>query len=172
MNPITMPPAFTLIYGLESTARRGRKARCRARVDAPVAGFYRGRMMTQVYPVLKIIHASCALLTLLLFVWRGRLAVEGVAIPRRWLRWVPDSVDSLLLGTGIALVFVTAQYPFVADWVTAKLAAVIIYIALGFIVFRFGKTRMQRKAAWLAAMGVFSAIVWLAHFHQFPAWFG
>jgi len=56
--------------------------------------------------------------------------------------------------------------------VTLKLAAVLVYIALGFVVFRFGRTRGQRKLAWLSAMGVFFAIVWLAHFRQVPAWFG
>ncbi|MDQ6966620.1 MAG: SirB2 family protein, partial [Mariprofundaceae bacterium] len=58
------------------------------------------------YSTVKIIHASCALLTLLLFIWRGRLAIEGRGISRRWLRLVPDSVDTVLLGTGVALVLI------------------------------------------------------------------
>ncbi|HCS12491.1 MAG: regulator SirB [Zetaproteobacteria bacterium CG06_land_8_20_14_3_00_59_53] len=128
--------------------------------------------MLSIYPVVKITHACCALLTLLLFVWRGSLAVDRPPISRRWLRWVPDSVDTLLLATGVALVLISGQYPFVAGWVTLKLAAVLVYIALGFVVFRFGRTRGQRKLAWLSAMGVFFAIVWLAHFRQVPAWFG
>jgi len=70
--------------------------------------------MLSIYPVVKITHACCALLTLLLFVWRGSLAVDRPPISRRWLRWVPDSVDTLLLATGVALVLISGQYPFVA----------------------------------------------------------
>jgi len=125
-------------------------------------------MPANTFVLVKTLHASCALLTLLLFVWRGRLAIEGEQISRRWLRRVPDTVDTLLLGTGVALVFMTGQYPFVVGWMTAKLAAVVIYIALGFIVFRFGRTRTQRKGAWVAALGVFSTIVWLAWAQHLP----
>jgi uncharacterized membrane protein SirB2 len=123
-------------------------------------------------PALKVVHASCALLALLLFIWRGRLSIEGREIPRLWRRRVPDSVDTLLLGTGVALVFVTGQYPFVVGWVTVKLLAVVIYIALGFVVFRFGRSRQARKTAWVAALAVFACIVWLAYFRHIPAWAG
>jgi len=137
-------------------------------IDAPGTSSYRAEMMSAAYPALKVVHACCALLTLLLFVWRGRLAIEGREISRRWLRRVPDSVDTLLLATGVALVIVTGQYPFAVDWVTAKLAAVLVYIVLGFVVFRLGRNQAQRKGAWLAAMGVFSAIVWLAWARHLP----
>jgi len=120
-------------------------------------------MLSTAYPALKMVHAGCAALTLLLFVWRGRLSIRGKRISRRLLRLVPDSVDSILLGSGIALVFVTGQYPFVNDWVTLKLLAVIAYIALGFVALRFGRSRLEKQAAWVAAMLVFAGIVWLAH---------
>lgn len=115
------------------------------------------------YSTVKTLHASCALLTLLLFIWRGRLAIEGGRISRRWLRLVPDSVDTLLLGTGVLLVFLTGQYPLASAWVTIKLLAVLVYIALGFVALSFGRSRRQRQAAWVAAMLVFAGIVWLAH---------
>lgn len=144
----------------------------RTRVDPQPTRSYRGGMSFNTLPVLKAVHASCAMLTLLLFIWRGRLAIAGKQISQHWMRRVPDSVDALLLGTGVALVFVTGQYPFVVDWITIKLLAVIVYIALGFVVFRFGRTRKVKKAAWLTALAVFACIVWLAVFRQVPAWAG
>jgi len=123
-------------------------------------------MMFNAYPALKVVHASCAMLTLMLFIWRGRLSLQGRSIPRRWLRWVPDSVDTVLLSTGIALVFVTGQYPFEVDWITVKLIAVVTYIGLGFIALRFGRTLRVRRVAWAGALLVFSYIVLLAHFKQ------
>ena len=125
-------------------------------------------MLSGIHADLKVIHASCALLTLVLFIWRGRLAIDGRDISRRWLRRVPDSVDTLLLATGVGLVFVTGQYPFAVGWLTVKLLAVMVYIALGFVVFRFARSRRQRRVAWIAAMGVFFAIVWLAWAQHLP----
>lgn len=142
------------------------------RVDARASSSYRGGMQFSALPVLKAVHASCAILTLLLFIWRGRLSIEGKEVPQRWMRRVPDSVDTLLLGTGVALVLITGQYPFTVTWITVKLLAVIVYIALGFVVFRFGRTRKVRKTAWLTALAVFACIVWLAVFRQIPAWAG
>lgn len=123
-------------------------------------------MLPTAYPTLKMVHAGCAALTLLLFIWRGRQSIRGRQISRRLLRMVPDSVDSILLGSGIALMFVTGQYPFVNDWMTLKLLAVIAYIALGFVALRCGRSRLEKQAAWIAAMLVFAGIVWLAHARQ------
>jgi uncharacterized membrane protein SirB2 len=125
-------------------------------------------MLTGAYPAIKAVHASCAMLTLLLFVWRGRLLMQQREISVRWLRRVPDTVDTLLLLSGVLLVLITRQYPFVAGWLTVKLFAVVAYIALGFVAFRFARNRRQRLTAWTAALGVFSLIVWLAVTRQIP----
>jgi len=125
-------------------------------------------MLSGAYSTVKIIHASCALLTLLLFIWRGRLSLQGERISHRWLRILPDSVDTLLLATGVALIYLTGQYPFTMSWISIKLMAVLLYILLGMLALRFAKTIRVRRAAWLAALGVFAAIVWLAHTRQVP----
>lgn len=125
-------------------------------------------MLTGAYPAIKVVHASCAMLTLLLFVWRGRLLMQQREIPVRWLRRVPDTVDTLLLLSGVLLVLITRQYPFVADWLTVKLFAVIAYIALGFVAFRFARSKAQQLTAWAAALGVFSLIIWLAVTRHIP----
>lgn len=54
------------------------------------------------------------------------------------------------------------QYPFSADWLSAKLLALIGYIALGMVALRFARTRRMRLAAWLAAQAVFFYIVAVA----------
>lgn len=81
---------------------------------------------------------------------------------RRWVRVVPHVVDTLLLGSAIALAVMLRQYPFVTGWLTAKVLALIVYIGLGLMAFRFARTRRMQCTAWLAAQAVFIYIVAVA----------
>lgn len=113
--------------------------------------------------VLKGFHAGCASLSLGLFVWRGaRVLRQRPVASRLWGRIVPDTIDMLLLGSGATLAWWLRQIPFESAWLTAKLAAVIAYIFLGFVVMRLGRTQAVRRAAWLAALIVFAYIVSVA----------
>jgi uncharacterized membrane protein SirB2 len=40
-------------------------------------------------------------------------------------------VDTVLLASAIAMAVISAQYPFAADWLTAKLVGLLIYIGCG-----------------------------------------
>jgi len=131
-----------------------------------VAAYLAVMTAVSAYLGLKAVHALCALLTLLLFIWRGHLSLRGRSIPKLWMRQIPDKVDLLLLLSGVALVFVTGQYPFVYDWITVKLVIVVAYIGLGFVALHFGKSQRIRRAAWLAALVLFAYIVVLAHSKQ------
>ena len=54
-------------------------------------------------------------------------------------------------------------------WLTAKFFALILYIVLGTIALKRGKTRGQRIAAWIAALLVFGYMVAVAVTHDpFP----
>ena len=113
--------------------------------------------------MLKAFHAGCAGLSLGLFVWRGmRVLRKRPVASRLWGRIVPDGVDMLLLASGVALAWMLHQVPLESPWLTAKLAAVILYIGLGFIVMRLGRTQDVRLAAWVAALVVFAYIVSVA----------
>ncbi|HXH65307.1 MAG TPA: SirB2 family protein [Mariprofundaceae bacterium] len=113
--------------------------------------------------MLKAFHAGCAGLSLGLFVWRGmRVLRKRPVASRLWGRIVPDGVDMLLLASGVALAWMLRQVPLESPWLTAKLAAVILYIGLGFIVMRLGRTQDVRLAAWVAALVVFAYIVSVA----------
>jgi len=120
-------------------------------------------MLVSVYPVLKTIHIACAGISLLMFVWRGWASIEGKAISKRWKRRIPDTVDVVLLGTGVLLMLISAQYPWQADWLAIKLLGIVVYIALGMVALRFARSRQVKVIAWLAAIGVFALIIWLAH---------
>lgn len=113
--------------------------------------------------MLKGFHAGCASLSLGLFAWRGgRMLRQRPVASRLWSRTVPDTVDMLLLASGVTLAWGLRQVPFESAWLTAKLAAVAIYIALGFVVMRLGRSMPLRRLAWWAALVVFAYIVAVA----------
>jgi len=117
--------------------------------------------------LLKGLHITCAITSYALFFLRGIWSFKGSPIMRqRWVRIVPHVADTLLLVTAIALAFAIHQYPFVDAWLTAKVLGVLLYIGLGFVALKYGKTRTLRIVAWLAAQTVFAYIVLVAIRHN------
>jgi uncharacterized membrane protein SirB2 len=49
-----------------------------------------------------------------------------------------------------------------APWIAAKIAGLLVYIGIGMIALRFGRTKAVRGGAWLAAMLTFAYIVSVA----------
>ncbi|HEY0664971.1 MAG TPA: SirB2 family protein [Gallionella sp.] len=122
------------------------------------------------YILLKNLHIGCAAISYALFVLRGIWTLRGADIMRqRWVRIAPHAVDTVLLSSAIALAYTIGQYPFVVGWLTAKVLALLLYIGLGFVALRFGKSRSIRLFSWLAAQAVFLYIVLVAISHEpFP----
>ncbi len=116
--------------------------------------------------VLKSLHISCAAISYTLFFLRGIWKFNDLPIMKqRWVKFVPHSVDTLLLGSAIALAYTIDQYPFVNAWLTAKVIALLLYIGLGFIALKYAQTRSMRLYAWLTAQVVFAYIVLVAINH-------
>ncbi|MDP1997071.1 MAG: SirB2 family protein [Gallionella sp.] len=119
------------------------------------------------YFLLKHIHVSCAVISFALFFLRGIWSFNGSPIMRqRWVKIVPHVVDTLLLVSALALAFTVQQYPFVDGWLTAKFFGLVLYILLGTIALKYGKTKAVRVYAWLAALAVFAYIVLVAKQHN------
>ena len=90
------------------------------------------------------------------------MLLDSSMLQRRWVKVVPHVVDTLLLTTALILVFWSGQYPFVQAWLTAKVVALIVYIGLGTMALKRGRTKAARVRALLAALGVFAYIVAVA----------
>lgn len=115
------------------------------------------------YALLKTIHVSCVVVTFVLFWIRGWwMLSDSPRLRSTWVRVVPHVVDATLLVSAVALTMVIHQYPFAQSWLTVKLLAVAVYIGLGLVALRFGRSRGQRLAAWLGAQVVFVYIVAIA----------
>jgi uncharacterized membrane protein SirB2 len=122
------------------------------------------------YTLLKHLHLTTIALSLVLFVLRGMLMMASSArLQARWLKIAPHVNDTLLLVSGIALAVMIEQYPLVHGWLTAKLVALLVYIGLGTVALKRGKTQAIRVGAWIAALVVFGYMLAVARAHDpFP----
>jgi uncharacterized membrane protein SirB2 len=120
-----------------------------------------------VYYLTKFLHQLCALASFTLFALRGVWMLrDSPQLARRWVKILPHAVDTLLLASAIALTLMLGQYPLTHAWLTAKLVALLVYIGLGLVALRYGKTKGVRAVAWIAALGVFLYIVSVALSHD------
>jgi uncharacterized membrane protein SirB2 len=119
------------------------------------------------YSTLKTLHISCVIASFSLFFLRGLWSLNGsTTLRQRWVRVVPHVVDTLLLGSASALAYRLRQYPFVDAWLTAKVLGLLLYIGLGLVALKYGKTKRIRLFAWLAAQAIFAYIVLVAISHN------
>ncbi|WP_300456411.1 SirB2 family protein [Accumulibacter sp.] len=115
------------------------------------------------YLILKHLHVSCVALSGTGFFLRGLLMLYRS--PWRQLplvRVLPHVIDTALLASALAMTVISAQYPFVADWLTAKLLGLVIYIACGTMALKRARTQSQRAAFFVAALFAFTYIVSVA----------
>jgi uncharacterized membrane protein SirB2 len=115
------------------------------------------------YLLLKHFHMTCAALSGSFFLVRGAWMLAGSALlQRRWVKVVPHIVDTLLLASAIGLAVWSRQYPGVMPWLTAKVVALVVYIVLGAVALKYGRTKGIRAAALAAALVTFGYIVAVA----------
>jgi len=115
------------------------------------------------YALFKYVHVSCAALSYVGFVTRGVLMMRAAPMLRSpWVRIVPHINDTVLLASAIALAVMSRRYPFVEPWLTAKVIALLVYIGVGTVALRRGRTRRGRVTAWITAQLVFIYIVAVA----------
>jgi len=115
------------------------------------------------YAVLKIIHLAAVAASFALFFLRGLwMMLDSPQLQRRWVRIVPHVNDTVLLAAGVWLAFALRLAPGESAWLVAKLVALIVYIGLGMLALRPGRSKPRRAAAWLAALVIFGYIVAVA----------
>lgn len=105
------------------------------------------------YMLLKQIHIVLAVTTLISFVIRGYwMITDSSLLHHKMVKTIPHVIDTLLLSTAVALMMMAGFYPWILDWVAAKILLLLLYIVLGTIALKRGKTKTQRIAAFIAAL--------------------
>lgn len=115
------------------------------------------------YGVLKTIHESAVTLSFAGFFARGIGMLRDAAwVKQRVAKTLPHLVDTVLIVSAVWLAWLLRLTPSNAPWISAKIAGLLVYIGVGMVAFRFGRTRGVRASAWVLAMLVFAWIVSVA----------
>ncbi|MBT4522911.1 MAG: SirB2 family protein [Halieaceae bacterium] len=105
------------------------------------------------FALLKCVHVTCALLSISGFtlrcIWMYR---DTALLEHRLAKVLPHIVDTLLLGSAVGMLFLWQTFPFALPWLNAKIFLLLIYIGLGMVALRFGKTKTVRGVAALLAL--------------------
>ena len=111
------------------------------------------------YVTIKHAHIASAMLSGSLFLLRGYWMMrESTMLQHRVVKILPHVVDTILLASALIMVFWSGQYPFVQNWLTAKVLALVAYIAIGTIALKRGRNKTQRVSAFFAALLIFAYI--------------
>ena len=121
---------------------------------------------------LKTIHVTFAALSFTGFLIRGVWMLgDSPLLKRRWVKIAPQVVDTVLLASAILLAVQLRLSPLQQPWLMAKVIALVVYIGVGLVALRFGRTKRVRTVAWVLAMLIFAYIVSVAVSKSVPGWF-
>lgn len=115
------------------------------------------------YLILKNFHMAFAALTITGFLLRGYWVMTASALQRnRATKTVPHIIDALFLATGIWLIVMLNLAWMKQPWLLAKFAGLFVYVGLGMVAFRFGRTSEIRMLAFVGAVAAFAYIIGVA----------
>lgn len=108
--------------------------------------------MAEHYLLLKHLHITAAYASLAFFVLRAIWSFNGAhVLQARWVKVIPHIIDTALLALGVSLAVILNFWP-LPPWLSAKITALVIYIVLGTVAIKRGRTPTTRA---MAAVGVF-----------------
>ena len=123
------------------------------------------------YAILKLIHVSAAILTVSGFIVRGLwMLADSPNLERRIVRTVPHIVDTIFLLSGISLIWIFKLPVLNQPWLLTKVAALFVYILLGTIALKRGKTKRIKIGAFALALLTFTYIVGVALSKSMTSW--
>jgi uncharacterized membrane protein SirB2 len=123
------------------------------------------------YSALKAVHVGAVGVSLGLFLLRGLwMMTASPLLQGRWVRIVPHVVDTVLLLSAIWLAVQLQQVPIREGWLTAKILGLLLYIVLGSVALKRGRTKAMRTGAFAAALAVFAYILAVARTKSALPW--
>ncbi len=115
------------------------------------------------YLLLKHIHIGCVILSGLGFLTRSFwMLKDSRLLASIWARRLPHVVDSVLLGAAIGMLSLLDFSLLKAPWLIGKLLGLLLYIVMGAIALKRGRTRQARIKALVFALLSYLAIISLA----------
>jgi uncharacterized membrane protein SirB2 len=122
--------------------------------------------------LVKTIHVVCVLLSFAGFYVRGIWMLrDSELMRRRWVRITPQVVDTLLLVSAIVLAIQLRLSPMEQPWLMATIIALVVYIGVGLVALKLGRSKQVRLYAWLLGLLLFGYIISVAVTKSAMGWF-
>ncbi len=122
--------------------------------------------------MIKLIHVICVILSFTGFFIRGIWMLKtSPLLQRRWVKTTPHIIDTLLLASAVILAVQMRLSPFEQPWLLAKIIALALYIWLGMVALRFGRSKRTRMLAWLSGLVTIAYIASVAVSKSVLGWF-
>ncbi len=117
----------------------------------------------ELYLSLRMIHVACVVVAAAGFLLRGVWMLRhSPLLEHRLTRTLPHVNDTLLLGAAIGMAWTAHLNPIDHAWLMAKLTGLLLYIVLGSIALRRGRTLKARAIAFTGALFTFGYVVAVA----------
>lgn len=112
------------------------------------------------YLLIRHIHITCAVISVVLFTLRWALSLRGVTWRQwKWLRIAPHVNDTILLSAAVALATISQQYPWREAWLGTKVLLLLAYIGFGKMALRpLQPPGSQARWGVVALLTVFSIV--------------
>ena len=91
------------------------------------------------------------------------MASDNPLLSHRATKVLPHIVDTLLLGSAVGMLVLWRTAPFELPWLSAKIIALLVYIGLGMVALRFGRSRRVKVGAYAMALLTAGYIVSVAY---------
>jgi len=122
--------------------------------------------MNDYFLPLRAVHMTCAGLSVAGFVLRWVwMLTDSRLLAARATKIAPHIVDTLLLASAIALVGIIG-FGANAGWLSAKIVGLVVYIVLGTLALKRGRTKGARAVFGVLAIIVFAFIASVARTHD------
>lgn len=115
--------------------------------------------MSSLYPMLKHLHMTLALISILGFMVRAFWSLKGSEmLQKRWVKIGPHIVDTFLLLSAIGLTIVLQLSPHSQPWLLSKVFMLFLYIGFGVIALKAHFPFALRAFAAVCAVLIFGLI--------------
>jgi len=112
---------------------------------------------------IKSIHISCVVLSFSGFFIRGIWMLFGSSLlHKKWVKILPHVVDATLLLSALLMLYIMQWSVLDYQWLQVKIGALLVYIWLGMLALKPGRSKRTRFFAWLSGLIVFLFIVSVA----------
>ena len=123
--------------------------------------------MAAFYLQIKWVHIGAVILSGGLFAFRGVLMLARSRITHHAAFRFPSYViDTTLLAAAFMLLGILHLNPFAQAWLTVKIVLLLVYIALGVLALKRGRTRGVQVGCYFAALAVYLFIISVARTHD------